>query len=290
MFVVAGVSGHTGSVVARTLLERGEKMRVVVRDAKKGEEWKAKGAEVAVASVDDAAALTRALQGAEGAYFLLPPPPPPSTGVIARAKKIVEAIASAVEAAGAKHVVFLSSIGADRTDVGMITTANFAEERLRKTKPAVTFLRAAYFVENNGAVLPLAAAQGIFPTNLDPQTKIPMVTTEDIGRLAAKLLLEGARPGDKRIVNLAGNEDLSPTDVAKIASDVLGKPVQVLPSPPDETMVKTLQSFGFSQELAEKLREMTAAINEGKVKWGAGETLVRGTVPARDVIARMLRK
>ena len=35
MFVVFGASGHTGSVVASTLLERGKKVRVVARDASK---------------------------------------------------------------------------------------------------------------------------------------------------------------------------------------------------------------------------------------------------------------
>ena len=84
MFVVAGVSGKTGSVVARTLLENGKKVRVVVRDAKKGDEWKAKGAEVAVASVDDAGALTKALQGAEGAYLLLPPQMGSSDSIMCR--------------------------------------------------------------------------------------------------------------------------------------------------------------------------------------------------------------
>src|SRR5262245_3741627 len=73
MFVIAGVSGNTGSVVANTLLEAKKPVRVIVRDAAKGEPWKAKGAEVAIASVEDRAAFARALAGAEGAYLLLPP-------------------------------------------------------------------------------------------------------------------------------------------------------------------------------------------------------------------------
>lgn len=37
MFVISGVSGNTGSIVADALLEQGKKVRVIVRDAKKGE-------------------------------------------------------------------------------------------------------------------------------------------------------------------------------------------------------------------------------------------------------------
>ena len=73
MFVIAGASGHTGSVVASTLLAQGKKVRVIVRDEKKGAAWKQKGAEVAIADLDDAKALTRALEGAEGVWALVPP-------------------------------------------------------------------------------------------------------------------------------------------------------------------------------------------------------------------------
>ena len=70
----AGVSGNTGSVVASTLLAQGHAVRVIVRDEKKGERrGSSKGAEVAVASLDDAAALTAALRGADGVYALVPP-------------------------------------------------------------------------------------------------------------------------------------------------------------------------------------------------------------------------
>ncbi len=74
MFVVAGVSGNTGSVVANTLLSQGHAVRVLVRDAAKGAAWKAKGAEVAVADLQGSEeGLASAFAGAEGAYVLLPP-------------------------------------------------------------------------------------------------------------------------------------------------------------------------------------------------------------------------
>src|SRR5580704_10595228 len=59
MFAVAGVSGHTGKVVAETLLAQDKAVRVIVRDAAKGEEWKKRGAEVAFADLDDPDALTK---------------------------------------------------------------------------------------------------------------------------------------------------------------------------------------------------------------------------------------
>jgi uncharacterized protein YbjT (DUF2867 family) len=40
MFTILGVTGNTGSAVARTLLEHGRKIRVVVRDEKKAAPWR----------------------------------------------------------------------------------------------------------------------------------------------------------------------------------------------------------------------------------------------------------
>src|SRR5579872_3482166 len=74
MYVIAGVSGNTGSVAANTLLSEGYAVRVLVRDPAKGDPWKAKGAEVAVADLyGDEGALARAFSGAKGVYVLLPP-------------------------------------------------------------------------------------------------------------------------------------------------------------------------------------------------------------------------
>src|SRR5688572_22031226 len=115
MFVIAGVSGHTGSVVANTLLAAGKPVRVIVRDAAKGEPWKAKGADVAVAQLDDRASLAAALKGATGAYLLSPPFGWTETNLPAGRKRFADAIVGAVNDATPGHVVFLSSIGAQHT-------------------------------------------------------------------------------------------------------------------------------------------------------------------------------
>ena len=85
-----------GSHAAETLLAQGKKVRVVVRDAAKGEAWKAKGAEVAVATHEDTAALTRAFSGVEGAYVLLPPNVT-STDPLGYNAKLTDSIVAAVK-------------------------------------------------------------------------------------------------------------------------------------------------------------------------------------------------
>src|SRR5689334_1207217 len=104
MFVILGVSGHTGSVAARSLLERKKPVRVVVRDAAKGVEWSARGAEVAIGDVENEASLAKAFSGAEGAYVLLPPDLT-AAEPIARGQRIADKIVKAAVEAKLPHLV-----------------------------------------------------------------------------------------------------------------------------------------------------------------------------------------
>ena len=286
MYVVAGVSGNTGKVVADTLLAQRKPVRVIVRDAKKGEAWKARGAEVAVTGLDDAGALAEALSGAEGAYLLLPPRME-STRVRADNAERAEVLAKAIDASGVKHVVFLSSIGAQHANgTGPIAAVHDAESRFGKLRTDVTFLRAAYFMENWGMSL-YALAQGKLPTFLNADHAIPMVATRDIGTTAAKLLIEGGH--GKRVVELAGPREYSPRDVAATLSRVVGRPIAVEQGPED-AMPGALTGAGLNNEWARLYQEMTHGVNTGHVDWEKDRARARGTTEIDAVLGRLVAK
>ncbi|MEA2739302.1 MAG: hypothetical protein QOH05_2609, partial [Acetobacteraceae bacterium] len=73
MYAITGITGQVGGAVARSLLEVGQPVRAVVRDAAKAEAWKARGCDIALADIADEAALTEALRGVEAAFLLIPP-------------------------------------------------------------------------------------------------------------------------------------------------------------------------------------------------------------------------
>jgi len=73
MIAVLGATGNTGSVVANRLLSRGEKVRVIGRDANRLTRFVQKGAEAAIADATDASALVKAFDGARAVYALVPP-------------------------------------------------------------------------------------------------------------------------------------------------------------------------------------------------------------------------
>src|SRR5271165_7190938 len=112
-FVVTGVSGNTGSVVAEALLAHRENVRVVVREPSEAAPWTARGAEVAIADLEDAPSLARALRGARGAYLLIPPS---FTAPSLRAHQthVARSLAAAAAESGVGHVVLLSGFAAHR--------------------------------------------------------------------------------------------------------------------------------------------------------------------------------
>jgi uncharacterized protein YbjT (DUF2867 family) len=290
MFVVLGGTGNTGKVVASTLLAQGKAVRVVTHDVAKGQALKDKGAEVAVADVEDRGSLERALSGAEGAYVLLPPAFSSSHFRVDNDRR-AKNIAGAIAGAGVGHVVLLSSMGAQRPDgTGPILSLHDAEATIggapaaRGRAPAMTFLRPAYFMENWASALQ-GLAQGMLPTFLLAEKAIPMVATRDIGRAAARLLAEGG--SGKRIINLAGPREYSPVDIAAALGRVVGKPI-VAQQFPEETMATALLAGGMSPELSRLFQELTHGLNTGVVAWEEGHPVWRGDTDVEAVLASLI--
>jgi uncharacterized protein YbjT (DUF2867 family) len=281
MYVVAGVTGHTGAATAEALRAQGQAVRVVVRSAEKGEPWKRKGCEVAVADLADPAALAAALDGAEGAY-LLAPPNFAATDYVADRVAFVERLAEGVRRAKVRRLVFLSSVGAQHAaGTGPIVALHRAERILRDAAPSVTFVRAAYFLENWGSVIPVAKAQGVLPHFGAIDVPFPQVCAKDIGAAAARALVEGGE--GPRVVELAGQRDWSVEDVAAAVGTLLGKPVKAVGAPLEAARAG-LEQAGVPPELARLYAEMYAGIARGLVAFERPDRVTRGSTPLLDAL------
>jgi uncharacterized protein YbjT (DUF2867 family) len=285
MYLITGVTGHTGKVAAETLLAKGQPIRVLVRKAEQGESWKARGAEVVVGSLDNEAALTQALAGASGAYVLSPPDAGTSDLFALRAG-LIDAVERAATTSQLPHLVFLSSIGAHQPKgTGPIALLGQAERRFEQLGIGVTFVRASYFLENYAGVLPAASKDGVLPVFMPANFTHSVVATADIGRTAAQALLDG--PRGRRVIELSGPEDVTPTDVAATVARLLNRPVTVV-EVPLHAVVPTFMSFGMSQHMGELYREMYEGFLAGTVAWeGTGER-VRGTIGLDEGLRQLL--
>ncbi len=285
MFVVVGATGNTGSAVAETLLSRKQAVRIVVRSAEKGVAWKAKGAETAVASLDDVASLAKAFEGATGVYLLVPPNYGASSW-LADQRSRMDRAAETVKKSGIAHVVFLSSVGGHLPDgTGPIRALRYGEQALVGAAKHITILRPCYFMENWAPGIGAAKAQGVLPTFIAPQAKIPMISTKDIGRVGAEQMIAGHQ--GRQVVELAGPEEYSPDQVADALGVILGRTVSPQLAPLS-AVVPTFKAFGFSDEAATLFEEMYTALSKGAIGYEQPEKLVRGTVTLSQALSKLI--
>jgi uncharacterized protein YbjT (DUF2867 family) len=222
MFAVTGITGKVGGGVARNLLAQGHKVKAVVRSAEKAQPWIAQGCEVAIASVEDAAALTAAFRDTQGVFLMTPPDFDPEPG-FSRTRLAAAAIQHAIEAGSPGKVVFLSTVGAQVAEPNLLNNAKITEEMLRTTSASVALLRAAWFMENAAWDVD-AARKGAIQSFLEPlDHPIPMVATADIAQTATDLLREHWK--GLRVVELEGPRRYSAADIAAAFSSVLDRPV-----------------------------------------------------------------
>jgi uncharacterized protein YbjT (DUF2867 family) len=266
MYVITGATGHTGSVVAEKLLAQGKKVRVVGRDPKRLEGFTQKGAEAFVAEITDAAALTNAFAGATAVYAMIPPNLG-SPDVRAYQEQVSDALRSAIEKNGIKHVVVLSSYGADKpAGTGPVLGLHSLEKKLEGI-PGLNalFLRAGYFMENLLPQVGVIKSMGSMAGPVKEDLPLPMIATRDIGGAAADALLklDFVR---KSARELQGPRDVTYAEAAKIVGAAIGKPDLAYKQVPAPQLKPALMQMGMSASMADLLLEMADALNSGHMR------------------------
>jgi uncharacterized protein YbjT (DUF2867 family) len=266
MYVILGATGNTGKVVAETLLDRNQKVRVVGRSKKRLEGFVSLGAEAFEADVEDAAALTKAFTGGRAVYAMLPPDLA-STDYRAQQDRRTNSIASALEAAGVTHVVALSSFGADKPDkTGPVAGLHAMEERFSQIpKLNALFLRAGYFLENTLPQVGIIKNFGMMAGPIREDLALPMIATRDIGEAAAEALLKLEFTGHQTR-ELLGHKDLTYLQVAKIIGAAIGIPDLSYVQLPREQVMQAMTQMGISKNMAALICEMADALNSGHMR------------------------
>ncbi|MFC4810402.1 NmrA family NAD(P)-binding protein [Paenibacillus sp. GCM10023250] len=225
MYTIMGVTGQVGGAVARRLLAEGHRVRAVMRDERKADEWRARGAEVALADYRDAEALETAFAGSDGTFVMLPPLFYPEAG-FPETHAFARAIGTALLAAGVPKFVALSSVGAHRDrGLGIIESLHIFERELGRLQMPGAFLRAAWIMENALWDIAPARERGAIAHSLYPlDRKIPMISTADIGAIAAGTLRQ--QWNGTRYLELEGPAAYSPADLAAALASLLNRDVR----------------------------------------------------------------
>jgi uncharacterized protein YbjT (DUF2867 family) len=226
--VVTGATGNQGGAVVKSLLERGHEVRAVTRstDSPKAKELADAGVRLVRASLEDTAALTKALEGATSLFAMTTPI---GVGTQAESRQGISA-ADAAKAAGV-HLVFTSVGSANRqTGVPHFESKYEVEQHIAKIDVRATVLAPVYFMENlyyGRAQL----AKGVYSAPLPPTRPLAQVALADIGAVAARLLENPSRFAGKRFD--LGGDDLTGNDVIAVLSRVSGRPFTYFQLPMD---------------------------------------------------------
>jgi NAD(P)H dehydrogenase (quinone) len=285
MFAVTGITGQVGAAVARSLLAAGQPVRAVIRDRSKSAPWARLGCDIAIAELEDTGALTAAFEGTAGVFAMLPPVFDPAPG-FPEAARLISLLSAALARAKPSKAVVLSTIGADSPHPNLLNVLGQLEKVLGSLPMSVTFLRAAWFMEN--AAWDIAPAKsGLIRSYLQPLDRaVPMISTEDVGRAAAVLLQE--RWEGKRVVELESAQRVSPNALAAAFAEVLGTPVRVEAVPRDQ-WESIFRAQGMNNPTPRM--QMIDGFNAGWIDFpDRGAHARKGSIDIKQAIATLIQR
>ena len=247
--LITAPTGHVGSRLIERLMGRAE-IAVFVRDPAR---LSGKQVTVHTGDLEDAAALTRAAAGADAMFFLIPP----NLTVVdwgAWMHLLASNAAQAIRANKIDRVVFLSTFGAERPDLGPITLIGKAEGVLREAASNLTILRAGYFMENLLASVPTVRDASTVYNVFAPEVALPMIATRDVADAAADRLLDASWSGQS-IRGLQGPADITFIDVARAIGTALNRTIKYVHAP-FEIAESGMRAAGMSEAVVAGYSEM----------------------------------
>lgn len=228
MILLTGVTGKTGGETAKQLLQKGAKLRALVRDEAKAASLKAAGVELVVGDVGDADTVKRALKGVSKAFLTLPN----GETQLANEKQFTDLAV----AAGVTHLVKMSSMEAVAHAESPIPKAHWAvEEYIRSADIGWTMVKPNFFMQNLLGSATSIKGQRRFSLPMGNGTT-GMADIRDIGAVCAEVLT--GKGHSSKSYEITGPEVLTFHDVAERFSEVLGAKVEYVPMAMDQFRVR----------------------------------------------------
>ena len=219
---LTGSLGNISKPLAEMLIRTGHEVTIISSDAGKKTTIEALGAKAAIGSVTDVTFLTNSFKGADIVYTMVPYNFG-ATNYRQYVNEVGNNYAKAIKAAGVKHVVNLSSIGAHlENGTGPIAGLHDVEQILNQLdNVAVKHLRPAIFYNNFFFDIALIKSQGIMGNNYGKETRLLMVHPKDIAEVATYELQNSfTGKGYRYIVS----EERNIADIVKTLGSAIGKP------------------------------------------------------------------
>jgi uncharacterized protein YbjT (DUF2867 family) len=263
-FVITGGAGNVSKPLTEILLAKGHEVTVVGRHAEKLGELVGLGAKAAIGDLSDVSFLTKTFEGAEGVYLLIPPSWD-SPSIKQTSVDLAVGYVRAIQDAGVKNVVYLSSYGAHRLDdAGAISGMGLGEVVLNSLKGVnVLHLRAGYFYTNFNLQLQSLKGTGSFGNmySIEEKGTFTLVDPYDIAVVAANALHNRDFNGHSFVYVVSDETDTD--EVTALIGRETGIPDLKWEVFPAEDFRSQLLGYGFNPGAAADYVEMFTTLGTG---------------------------
>jgi uncharacterized protein YbjT (DUF2867 family) len=247
MIHVSSATGKVGREVVRALRERGHAVRALVRDGRRSSEILGRAVPHTLVNFLDPHSLRHALERAEKLFLAAP--------FVPQLAEMERNLIDAAAAAGVRHIIKLSSIGAAETprdgEPRQYALHRAGEAHLERSGVAFTHLRAAPFMQKMLQFAPPLLKNGMF-TGGWGRAAMPWIDVRDVAAVAAHVLTEHGHEG--RAYALTGPEMLSHDDIVRELSNATGRDLTYHDVPPELARL-AMVGRGMPEWLADAMAE-----------------------------------
>ena len=266
--LVTGASGHLGRSVLGHLLDslKVDPARIVAGSRKPDDlaAWAKRGVRTVRADFDDVASLDAAFAGVSRILLI-------STDSLDRPGRRLAQHKVAIDAAArarVPHVIYTSMPDPETSAVSFAPDHVGTEEALRQSGiPGFTLLRDNWYFENLLLAMPQVIASGKWYSAAGTGATAH-IARNDIGRAAATAL--ASPQSGHTTLTLTGARAYSTNEIARIVSERVARPIEVVPVTVDGLVAGLLQA-GVPEPIARTLASFDANIAQGGLATVTGD-------------------
>ncbi|SEK60555.1 SDR family oxidoreductase [Pacificibacter marinus] len=282
-YLVTGAAGQLGQLVVDQLTTRVDKDDIIalVRKPEQADAFAAKGIATRMGDYTDSASLETALTGVDRVLLIS------SNDMTPGAREVHHGnVINAAKKAGVGFIAYTSLLNAKDNPMHLGNDHRATEDILANSGVAHTILRNGWYTENFGMGLAQALETGQhFGASGDG--KYSTAARADYAEAAAVVLAGGH---DGQILELAGDDAFTLTDLAKTISDASGKNVAYVDMPV-EAFGEALKSAGVPEGFVMFMKDIDgnaakgALFNDDKV---LSALIGRPTTPYAETLQAMV--
>ncbi|AJA81430.1 short-chain dehydrogenase [Levilactobacillus brevis] len=281
---ISAATGHFGQLAIQELLKTvaAGDIVAVVRNREKGQRLLPAGITVRQADYTDEVAMTTALAGIDRLLFISSVP----GGPVSRQQQHANVV-KAAQAAGVSYVAYTSFAKADTAQSPLSKDHVATEALLKASGLQVSFLRNAWYLENELSYLQ-AGAQGQDSVYAAGDGRIGFALEREYAEAAAKVM---TTPVPKPVYEFAGTP-VTYAELAATLQTVTGQAV-TFKAVSDDTYRQDMREAGVAPELVEVLLSMQIMMRAGELDVTSSDladVLGRPVTPLATAIREILAR